>query len=85
MVVSVETEPVFKPGKPEILFHSDYSFIISFSTADRHPWDMSPDGKRFLMMRELKPSGDSSTGAGPRKINIVLNWTEELKQRVPVK
>ena len=22
---------------------------------------------------------------GPRKINIVLNWFEELKQRVPVK
>jgi len=21
----------------------------------------------------------------PRKINVVLNWTEELKQRVPVK
>jgi hypothetical protein len=21
----------------------------------------------------------------PRKINVVVNWTEELKQRVPVK
>jgi hypothetical protein len=25
-----------------------------------------------------------SAAAGPRKINIVLNWFEELKQRVPV-
>jgi len=41
------------------------------------------DGKRFLMMKE---SGSSASAArGPRRINIVLNWTEELKQRVPVK
>ena len=29
--------------------------------------------------------GPASAAAGPRKINIVLNWFEELKQRVPVK
>jgi Tol biopolymer transport system component len=45
-------------------------------------WDISPDGKRFLMVKE--PS-TASSGGGPRKINIVLNWLEELKQRVPVK
>jgi hypothetical protein len=27
----------------------------------------------------------SSEARGPRKINIVLNWTEELKQRIHVK
>jgi hypothetical protein len=31
------------------------------------------------------PGADASAGSGPRKINIVLNWTEELKQRVPVR
>jgi hypothetical protein len=34
----------------------------------------------------LKESGATSPeGGAPRKINIVLNWLEELKQRVPVK
>jgi hypothetical protein len=43
-------------------------------------WDISPDGKRFLMMKE-----SGSSAGGPRKINIVVNWIEELKQRVAVK
>ena len=48
------------------------------------PWDISPDGKRFLMMKAAA-SRPRPPSAGPRKINIVLNWFEELKQRVPVK
>jgi hypothetical protein len=32
-----------------------------------------------------KPAGPAETAGGPRQINIVLNWFEELKQRVPVK
>jgi len=43
---------------------------------------VSPDGKRFLMM---KLPGATPSAGEPRKINIVLNWLEELKQRVPVK
>jgi Tol biopolymer transport system component len=77
MAVSVETDPTFKAGVPKELFRGGY-----FSE-NRHQWDLSPDGKRFLMMKEQTPAG--SAGAGPRRINIVLNWLEQLKQRVPVK
>ena len=54
------------------------------------PWDVHPDGKRFLMIKESAKAGGASAGgetkaAGPRKINIVVNWFEELKQRVPAK
>jgi len=45
--------------------------------------DISPDGKRFLMIKETA-SGESAAES-PRKINVVLNWFEELKQRVPAK
>ena len=80
MAVRVETEPDFKPGKPTVLFRRTYYG----SLANMAVWDISPDGKRFLMMKE-----DASTGKpvaeGPRKINIVVNWTEELKQRAPMK
>jgi hypothetical protein len=73
--VDVQTEPTFKAGKPKPLFRGAYFSGIG------HTWDLSPDGKRFLMLKEAG-SGGSSAG-NPRKINIVLNWFEELKQRVP--
>jgi hypothetical protein len=79
--VPVETEPVFKAGIPETLFRGTY---VRLSTNDGQPWDISPDGKRFLMMKD--PQAVASGGGGlPRQINIVQNWLEELKQRVPVK
>jgi hypothetical protein len=35
---------------------------------------------------DAKEAGStSSEGGGPRRINVVVNWLEELKQRVPVK
>jgi eukaryotic-like serine/threonine-protein kinase len=76
MAVPVETEPTFKPGKPTVLFQGTY--IGANSTL----WDISRDGKRFLMMKE---GASTTAGETPRKINIVLNWLEELKQRVPMK
>ena len=73
MAAAVETEPTFKPGKTEALFQGKYD----------SSWDISPDGKRFLMMKE--PGATTTAAGGPQKINIILNWLEELKQRVPVK
>jgi len=75
MAVAVQTEVTFKYGKTEALFQGKYD-----ST-----WDISRDGKRFLMLKALTSSTAGPAAEGPRKINIVVNWTEELKQRVPVK
>ena len=52
-------------------------------------WDIHPNGKRFLMVKPpAETTGESSTEESvseiPRKINIVLNWFEELKELVPV-
>jgi hypothetical protein len=47
-------------------------------------WDIHPDGDKFLMMKPVSTSADESTAGAYRKINIVLNWFEELKERVPV-
>jgi serine/threonine protein kinase/Tol biopolymer transport system component len=73
MAVSVETSPSFRLGTPKKLFEGSYS-----------GWDIRPDGRRFLLVKEAESTGKGFTQRGPRKINIVLNWTEELKQRVPV-
>jgi len=79
MVVPVNTEPTFKVGTPTRLFHGAYYSLIG------RMWDVSPDGKRFLMIRGEPTSGETSTPETRQRINIVLNWTEELKQRVPIK
>ena len=80
MAVAVETKPAFSLGTPKILFRS---MCVGSTPGEGTPWDISPDGKRFLMMKEPQPTPSAS--AGPHRINIVLNWIEELKQRVPVK
>ena len=45
-------------------------------------YDITPDGERFIMVFPADQA-DSSEPARPQ-INIVLNWFEELKERVPV-
>jgi len=66
--VNVTTSPDFKAGKPEELF--------TFSGSDQYMnYDLSPDGKRFAM---IKSGGDS----GAAEYRVVVNWIEELKARV---
>jgi hypothetical protein len=44
-------------------------------------YNITPDGKQFIM--EFPPQSASGSAPAPQ-IQIVLNWFEELKQRVPV-
>jgi serine/threonine protein kinase len=78
IATTYETKHGFKVVKSEVLFQGSYysensGFIY---------WDIHPDGDRFLMMKE-KPA-DFNAGKSRTRIDIVLNWDEELKQRVPV-
>jgi eukaryotic-like serine/threonine-protein kinase len=83
MAGAVETKPTFSYGTPKSLFRSIYAGV---SVSSGTPWDIAPDGKRFLMLKPPAPTDKASTAGVPRpKINIVLNWIEELKQRVPIK
>ena len=78
--VPVETEKSFENGKPVTLFSGSY---ISEAAIHARPWDISPDGKRFLILKRSPTSEDASQYSVPRKLNIVLNWFEELKELVP--
>jgi hypothetical protein len=74
MAVDIATQPGFSAGKPRVLFEGRYE-----PTPATFPnYDVSPDGQRFLM---LKPSEQAAAAA--TQINVVLNWFEELKHRVP--
>jgi hypothetical protein len=41
------------------------------------PYDVTPDGRRFVMVRKEE-------GSNPRQINVVLNWFNELRERAPM-
>jgi Tol biopolymer transport system component len=82
MAVPIDTKSTFTVGKPRVLFQGPY--VTGYD--DSPAWDISPDGKRFLMIKQPAQQPAASAPAVPRqKINIVVNWFEELKQRVPVK
>jgi hypothetical protein len=74
MAVDVATQPGFTAGTPRMLFEGRYEP----APVPVPNYDVSPDGQRFLM---LKPSEQAQ--AAPTQINVVLNWFEELKQKVP--
>ena len=44
--------------------------------------DISPDGRRFLALMPPGDTGGSGSAAG--EITVVLNWTQELLERVPI-
>ncbi len=73
MAVSIQTEPTFRAGRPEVLFEGSYR--TTPVPAGYQYYDISPDGQRFLMIKREQ---------APAQINVVLNWFEELKERVPV-
>jgi eukaryotic-like serine/threonine-protein kinase len=61
-------------GTPEVF--TPFRF---FTRRGGNPYDVTPDGTRVLVATLANPLADSS----PR-INVVLNWFEELKRLVPV-
>jgi eukaryotic-like serine/threonine-protein kinase len=76
MAVETTTQPSFSAGKPRMLFEGQYvtTGFPNMSAA----YDVSADGQRFLMVKETEQ-------ATSPQINVVLNWFEELKRRVPTK
>jgi Tol biopolymer transport system component len=78
MDVDIRTEGEFLAGKPRQLFEGSY--VPSFAGYVRANYDVSPDGQRFLM---VKFGGQKP--APLTQINVVLNWSDELKRLVPAR
>ena len=73
-VVDVQTGPVFSAGKPRLLFAAQgYVGMSPIRT-----WDISPDGKRFLVVKMEERKSWPLT-----ELVLVQNWFEELKRLVP--
>jgi Tol biopolymer transport system component len=65
----------FRADTPRVLFETkpgEYD-----STVPERSWDVSADGQRFLLVKV-----DAAADKPVTTMNVVLNWSEELKQRV---
>ena len=87
MSVEVETDPAFNPGKPKILFRGTYG-SGAFGNDQWTVRDIHPSTKKFLMMKPLPTTAAQSieeeeTAVAQPKIIVVVNWFEELRERVP--
>ena len=85
MVVTIETKPAFAAGNPEVLFRSD-NVMASHSGPDVSPYDISPDGQRFLMIKEDKEAREAAEAVETPPITelfVVDNWDEVLKGVAP--
>jgi hypothetical protein len=57
------------------------AFTQGIRLSDVRNYDITPDGK-FVALVDPREPGVSGTSLAP-EIQVVLNWFEELKQRVP--
>jgi hypothetical protein len=73
MAVDIDLGAGLRAGSPRQLFEGDYGL--------NNGYDVSPDGQRFLMVK----SSSSTPQVPPNQLTFVVNWFEELKQRVPAK
>ncbi len=82
MAVMIETEPAFAAGNPEVLFSGEY--YVTFSN---RPYDISPDGKRFLMIKEAPEPAEAAEPVEippTTELIVVDNWDAALERSAPV-
>jgi hypothetical protein len=72
MAVRVASRPGFAAETPQMLFEGRFVPTRRGEAA----YDVSPDDRRFLMIQRSRDSVATH-------LNVVLNFSEELKRRVP--
>jgi hypothetical protein len=75
VVVAVQIAgATFTYGKPQALFDFDPAYFGSWFRT----FDVSADGKRFLMIKNSQTAGPTERPS----LTIVTHWLDELKRRV---
>jgi hypothetical protein len=80
MSAAVLQGPPFKAGPPTKVLDAPDPAYVSVGQPVRM-YDVSPDGRRFLM---IKPAADSGQTTAPASMTVVQGWFDELRRRVPV-
>jgi eukaryotic-like serine/threonine-protein kinase len=68
MAVDVTTDPALRIGPRRALFEGQYRTASFWAN-----YDVTPDGKRFLMVQE--------SGPPPSRLHVVLQWADSLNGR----
>lgn len=76
--IDIQTQPAFVIGKSMPL-----SIEEIIQGGGSRSYDIAPDGKQFIVL--MPPERAAGSQPVSQQINVVLNWFEDLKQRVPVK
>ena len=67
MAVDVSMSPQLTLSAPRLLFEHRYAVgTVTFAN-----YDVAPDGEHFVMVKEE---------SGASRLNVVLNWSDELKR-----
>ena len=83
--VPVQTKATtFGAGTPTKILDTKYYAGATTAGFDLRAYDVSPDGQRFLMIKDT-PSGAQESAAPPASMVVVLNWMEELKRLAPTR
>ena len=80
-VAQVETEPTFSSSTPEVLFDLS-SWGLGLGPDLGRQVDIAPDG-RFIL--PTSGTAEQTDGEPFNGLIFVLNWFEELKERVPIR
>jgi Tol biopolymer transport system component len=81
LAVPIEYEPTLRVGQPQPLIEPSGYMLAGAGRA----WDVDPGGERFLMIRDPgTPQPDGEGDPADLRIDVVLNWFEELNSRVPI-
>ena len=73
MSVPFTGSPSFEFGNPTLI-----ADLSGYAVATGRNYDVSPDGRRILVVATADRSARPD-------INVVLNWAEELKKKIPAK
>jgi len=74
----------FRVSGSRKLFRGQYWYGVAGPTgALGRAWDVDSKNDRFLMINLQSADTAGGRAAEPDEIDVVVNWLEELKQRVP--
>ncbi len=79
MAVTIQPGATFEAGNAQRLFEGRF---FATSTNFARTYDVSLDGRRFLMIKDQASADESSA---PSSLIVVLNWFDELKRLAPAK
>jgi hypothetical protein len=79
MSVHIERGTTWRAGNPVKVLEGQY-----YNGLTSRSYDVSPDGKRFLM---IKTAGATASDQAPAVLNFVVvqHWDQELKRLVPTR